>query len=105
MEGELDKESIFCNAQLFTTHTLSAKGPTLNCDSSACFGRASFVDRSRNRRKENVIMKLFVWLLQRVAEMARNLVLIVSWPTLRRSWLGIFKCGVMQDFCYGSRRM
>ena len=50
-------------------------------------------------------MKLFVWLLQRVAEMVRNLILIVSWPTLRRSWLGIFKCGVMQDFCYGSRRM
>ena len=36
-------------------------------------------------------MKLFVWLLQRVAEMVRNLVLIVSWPTLRRSWLRIFR--------------
>ena len=89
MEGELDKESIFCNAQLLTTHTLSAKGPTLNCDSSACFGRATFVDRSKNRRKDNVIMKLFVWLLQRVAEMVRNLVLIVSWLTLRPRWLGI----------------
>ena len=63
MEGELHKESIFCDAQLLTTHTLSAKGPTLNCDSNVCFGRASFVDRSKNRRKDNVIMKLFVWLL------------------------------------------
>ena len=63
MEGELHKESIFCDAQLLTTHTLSAKGPTLNCDSSVCFGRSSFVDRSKNRRKDNVIMKLFVWLL------------------------------------------
>ena len=63
MEGELHKESIFCDAQLLTTHTLSAKGPTLNCDSSVCFGRASFVDRSKNRRKDNVLMKLFVWLL------------------------------------------
>ena len=36
-------------------------------------------------------MKLFVWLLQRVAEMLRNLVLNVSWPNLRPSWLGIFR--------------
>ena len=55
-------------------------------------GRASFVDRSKNRRKNNVIMKVFVWLLQRVTEMVRNFVLIdVSWPTLRRCWLGIFR--------------
>ena len=74
MEGELHKESIFCDAQLLTTHTLSAKGPTRNCDLSICFGRASFVDRSKNCRKNNVIINLFVWLLQRVAEMVRNLV-------------------------------
>ena len=67
MEEELHKKGDFCDAQLLTTHTLSAKGPTLNCDLSICFGRASFVDRSKNHRKENVIMKLFVWLLQRVA--------------------------------------
>ena len=91
MEGELHTESIFCDAQLLTMHMLSAKGPTLNCDSSVCFGRASFVDRSKNRRKDNVMMKLFVWLLQRVTEMVRNLVLIVSWSTLRSSWLGIFR--------------
>ena len=54
-------------------------------------------------------MMLFLWLLQGVAEMVRNLVLIVSWPTLSQSWLGIFlmvlqgRCGVIQDFCYGSR--
>ena len=36
-------------------------------------------------------MKLFVWLLQRVAEMVRNLVSIVSWPTLRQSSLRIFR--------------
>ena len=109
MEGELHNESNFCDAQLLATHTLSAKGPTLNCDLSICFGRASFVDRCKNRRKNNVItcMKVFVWLLQRVAEMVRNSALIdVSWPTLRRSWLGIFRrCGVVQDFCYGSRRV
>jgi len=57
MEGELHKESIFCDAQLLTTHMLSAKGPTLNCDSSVCFGRASFVDRSKHRhaRRARVI--------------------------------------------------
>ena len=92
MEGELHNESDFCDAQLLTTHTVSPKGPTLNFDLSIYFGRASFVDRSKNRRKNNVIMKVFVWLLQRVAEMVRNFVLIdVSWPTLRRSWLGIFR--------------
>ena len=92
MEGELHNKSNFCDAQLLTTHTLSAKGPTLNCDLSICFRRASFVDRSKNCRRNNVIMKFFVWLLQRVAEMVRNFVLIdVSWPTLRRSWLGIFR--------------
>ena len=74
MERELHKESIFCDVQLLTTHTLSAKGPTLNCDSSVCFGRASFVDRRKNCRKDNAIMKLVAWLLQRVAEMLRNLV-------------------------------
>ena len=91
MEEELHKKGDFCDAQLLSTHTMSAKGPTLNCDLSICFGRASFVDRSKNRRKENVIRKLFVWLLQRVAEMVRNLVLIVSWPTLRQSSLRIFR--------------
>ena len=30
-------------------HTLSAKGPTRNCDLSICFGRASFVDQSKHR--------------------------------------------------------
>ena len=59
MEGELRSKSNFCDAQLLTTQTLSAKGPTLNCDLSICFGRASFVDQSKNRRKNNVIMKLF----------------------------------------------
>ena len=63
MEEELHKKVDFFDAQLLTTHTLSAKGPTPNCDLSICFGRASFVDRSKNGRKENVIMKLFVWLL------------------------------------------
>jgi len=89
MEGELHKESIFCDAQLLTTYMLSAKGPTLNCDLSI-FGWASFVDWSKNCRKGIVIMKFFVWLLQRVAEILRNLVVIASWPTLRRRWLGIF---------------
>ena len=72
MEGELHNESNFYDVQLLTTHTLSAKGPTQNCDLSICFGRASFVDRSKNRRKNNVIMKVFVWLLQRVTEMVVN---------------------------------
>ena len=52
-------------------------------------------------------MKLFLWLLQIVAEMVRNLVM-ASWLTytVSRSWLGIFhigRCGVIQDVRYGSR--
>jgi len=49
------------------------------------------VKRSKNCRKDIVIMKLFVWLLQRVAEMLTNLVVTASWPTLRQRWLGIFR--------------
>jgi len=105
MEGELHKESIFCDAQLLTTHALSAKGPTLNCDSSVCFGRASFVDRSKNCRKDNVIMKLFVWLLQRVAEMVRNFVdcVMAYFASKLVGNISNSKCGVIQDFCRGSR--
>jgi len=99
MEGELHKESIFCDAQLLTTHMLSGKSPTLNCDLSVCFGWASFADQNKNCRKDIVIMKLFVWLLQRVAEMLRNLVVIASWPTTNISY---GKCGVIKDFCYDS---
>ena len=58
MEGELHKESIFCDAQLLTTHTLSAKGPTLNCDSRVYFGRASFVDRSKHRHARRAVLVL-----------------------------------------------
>ena len=46
MEGELHNESNFCDAQLPATHTLSAKGPTLNCDLSICFGWASLTKLS-----------------------------------------------------------
>ena len=38
MEEELHKKGDFCDAQLLTTHTLSAKGPTLNCDLSILDG-------------------------------------------------------------------
>ena len=76
-----------CSVEYFTCHIDLA----LWRENYIRNGRASFVDRRKNRRKDNVIMKLFVWLLQRVAEMLRNLVLIVSWPNLRPSWLEIFR--------------
>ena len=87
-------KSILYDVQLLATLTLSAKCPTLNCDSSVRFGRANFADRSENFRTEVlicVIMKLFLWLLQIAAEMVRNLVM-ASWLTytVSRSWLGIF---------------
>ena len=44
-------KSILCDAQLSTTHTLSAKCRTLNCDSSVCFGPTDFADRSENCRQ------------------------------------------------------
>ena len=106
MEGELHKESIFCDAQLLTTHTLSAKGPTLNCDSSVCFGRASFVDRSKNRRKENVIMKLFVWLVTkscRNAKKSRFDCVMAYFASKLAGSISYGECFVIQDFWYGSR--
>jgi len=44
-------KGILCAAQLPTTHMLSAKCPTLNCDSSIRFEPANFHDRSENCRK------------------------------------------------------
>ena len=69
MEGVLHKESIFCDAQLLTTHTLSAKGPTRNCDLSICFGWASFVDRSKHRH----------------AKRARVIFLVIGSRSIRRA--------------------
>ena len=36
-EGELQKKIILGDVQLLTTHTLSSKVPTLNCDSIRAF--------------------------------------------------------------------
>ena len=44
-------KSILYDVQLFATHMLSAKCPTLNCDLSVRFVRANFADRSENFRK------------------------------------------------------
>ena len=54
--GELHMKSILCDAQLLTTHTLSAKCPILNCDSSFRFGRDDFADRSENCRKYSSVL-------------------------------------------------
>ena len=43
IEEELDMKSILYDVQLLTTHTLTAKCPTLNCDSIICFGRANLL--------------------------------------------------------------
>ena len=49
-------KSILYDVQLLATHTLSAKCPTLNCDSSVRFGRANFADRSENFRKYSSVL-------------------------------------------------
>jgi len=49
-------KSTLCDAQLLTTHTLSAKCPTLNCDLSVRFGRACFADQSENCRKYSSVL-------------------------------------------------
>ena len=43
IEEELDMKSILYDVQLLATHTLTAKCPTLNCDSSVRFGRANLL--------------------------------------------------------------
>ena len=74
-------KSILCDAQLLTimdkrAHAVSKMPNTLKL----WFGQASFADRiqSENCRKYSpvsTIMKLFLWLLQIVAEMVRNLIM------------------------------
>ena len=49
-------KSILYDVQLLATHTLSAKCPTLNCDSSVRFGRANFADQSENFRKYSSVL-------------------------------------------------
>ena len=70
-------------------HTLSAKCPTLNCDSSFRFGRASFVDRSKNCRKYHLRYHEVKSVVS--TNCCRNDK--KSWPmhTLSRSWLGIIR--------------
>ena len=107
IEEELHMKSILYDVQLLATLTLSAKCPTLNCDSSVRFGRANFADRSENFRTEVlicVIMKLFLWLLQIVAEMVRNLVMAYVYCISKLVGnISYGRCGVIQDVCYGSR--
>jgi len=106
MEGELHVKSILCDSQLLTMHMLSAKGPTRNCHSSVHFGWASFAVRSENYRKCTSILLLpwsyiNLWLLQRVAEMVRNLIMAYFVLKLVGN-ISYGRCGVIQDFCHGS---
>ena len=87
---------ILCYAYLLTTHTPSAKGPTLNLYLSVRFGRACFADQRNNCTKHShrayfVVVMLFLWLLQRTGEMVVSVVLNVLWPGLSRSCLAIFR--------------
>jgi len=56
IKGELHLKSILCDTQLLTMDTLSAKCPTLNCDSSVCFGWANFANQSENCRKYSSVL-------------------------------------------------
>ena len=56
IEEELDMKSNLYDVQLLPTHALSAKCPTLNCDSSVHFGWANFADRSENFRKYSSVL-------------------------------------------------
>ena len=50
-------------------------------------------------------MKLFLWLLQIVAEMVRNLVMAYVYcisKLVGNISYGTCRCGVIQDVCYGS---
>ena len=47
-------------------------------------------------------MKLFLWLLQIVPEMVRNLAYVYCISKLVGN-ISYGRCGVIQDVCYGSR--
>ena len=80
---------------------------TKNCDSSVRFGRANFIDQSEILEVLIcVIIKLFLWLLQIVAEMVRNLVIgVMAYVYCISKLVGNIsygRCGVIQDVCYSS---
>lgn len=102
MEGESQSsiislvKRILCYAHSLTTHTPSAKGPTLNWYLSVRFGRASFADQTNNRtehlhRAYFVIVMLLLWLLESAGEMVGSVVLNVLSSGLCRSFLAVFR--------------
>ena len=86
---------ILCYAYSLTTHTPSAKHPTLNWSLSVRFERVNFADQKNNCTKHLhkayfVMMMLLLWLLQRIGEMVGSVLLEVLWSGLCRSFSVIF---------------
>ena len=107
IEEELHMKSILYDIQLLATHTLSAKCPTLNCDSSVRFGRLILLTEvkilesihlcyhevisvvitncCRNGKKSHHCVMSYVYC---ISKLVRN--------------ISYGRCGVIQDVCYDS---
>ena len=112
----MDLKRVLYDAHLLTTHTPSAKGPTLNCHSSVCFGRASFADSIENCTKHSqkaylnynlVTMTLILWVFAaRLVGIIRDIILVVFnvvCTTLSEYCLAIFHHIVVLSYeflCY-----
>ena len=90
IEEELDMKSILYDVQLLATHTLSAKCPTLNCDSRVRFERANFADRSEILESTHLcyheVISVVITNCCRNGKKSRHGVMAY----VSRSWLGIF---------------
>ena len=106
IEEELHMKSILYDVQLLATHTLSAKCPALNCDSSVRFGRLILLTEVKILESTHLYYHEVIFVV--IANCCRNgkksrhgLMAYVYCKLVGNISYG--RCGVIQDACYGSR--
>ena len=100
-------KSILYDVQLLATHTLSAKCPTLNCDSSVRFGRANFADRGGNFRKYSFVLSYSYFCgycncCRNGMKSRHGVMAYVYCISKLVGNISYGRCGVIQDVCYSS---
>ena len=108
IEEELHMKSILYDVQLLATHTLSAKCPTLNCDSSVRFGRANFADRMKILESIHLcyheVLSVVITNCCRNGKKSRHGVMAYLYCISKLVGNNSYgRCGVIQDVCYDSR--
>ena len=108
IEEELHMKSILYDVQLLASHTLSAKCPTLNCDSSVRFGRANFADRMKILESIHLcyheVLSVVIPNCCRNVKKSRHGVMAYLYCISKLVGNNSYgRCGVIQDVCYDSR--